>query len=75
VQPLQSINYHDSRVHSHEQHGPFTQLDGFGWVGSVGFESSWFGLLYAARAKPVCMVLALAIGRLPVRVVWFWLQV
>jgi hypothetical protein len=24
VQPLQSVNYHDSRAHDHEQHGPFT---------------------------------------------------
>jgi hypothetical protein len=41
---LQSVNCHDSRAHSHERHGPFTQLVGFNWVGSVGFESSRFGL-------------------------------
>jgi hypothetical protein len=29
VQPLQSVNYHDSHAHSHEQHGPFTRLVGF----------------------------------------------
>jgi hypothetical protein len=32
VQPLQSVNYHDSRAHGHERCGPFTQLVGFGWV-------------------------------------------
>jgi hypothetical protein len=34
VQPLQSVNYHDSRAYGHEQHGPFTRLVGFGWFGS-----------------------------------------
>jgi hypothetical protein len=44
VQPLQSANCHDSRAHGHKRYGPFTQLAGYGWVGSVGFESScvWF---------------------------------
>jgi hypothetical protein len=35
------------------------------WVVSVGFESSWFGSLHAASAKPVCMVLDLAIVGMP----------
>jgi hypothetical protein len=35
VQPLQSVNYHDSRAHDHERHGPFTRLVGLGWVGLV----------------------------------------
>jgi hypothetical protein len=56
VQPLQSVNSHDCRAHGHEQHGPFTRLDGFGWVGPARFESSRFGLGHAAGAKPVCMV-------------------
>jgi hypothetical protein len=56
VQPLHSVNYHDSCAHSHEQHGPFTRLDGFGWVGLAGIESSWSGSWYVAGAKPVCMV-------------------
>jgi hypothetical protein len=56
VQPLQSINCHDSRAHGHEQHEPFTRLVGFGWIGSVGFKSSWSGSWYAAGVKPVCMV-------------------
>jgi hypothetical protein len=34
VQPLQSVNYHDSRAHGDEQHGPFTRLVAFGWFGS-----------------------------------------
>jgi hypothetical protein len=55
VQPLQSVNYHDSRAHGLEWHGPFTQLVGFGWVGSAGFESSRSGSWYAAGVKPVCM--------------------
>jgi hypothetical protein len=50
-------------------------LLGYGWVGSVGFESSWFGLWHAASAKPVGMVLGLATGGMPVSVGWFWLQV
>jgi hypothetical protein len=36
VQPLQSVNCHDSRAHGHERHGPFTRLVGV-WLG-------WFGL-------------------------------
>jgi hypothetical protein len=38
VQPLQSVNCHDSRAHGHEQYGPFTQL-----VGISGWDL-WFGL-------------------------------
>jgi hypothetical protein len=56
VQPLQSVNYHNSRAHSHERHGLFTLLVGFGWVGPAGFESSWSGSGNAAGVKPVCMV-------------------
>jgi hypothetical protein len=50
VQPLQSVNYHDSRAHGHERHGPFTRLVGMVWLGS-----SRSGLWYAAGVKPVCM--------------------
>jgi hypothetical protein len=56
VQPLQSVNCHDSCAHSHEQHGPFTRLVGFGWVGPTRFESSQSGSRYAIGAKPVCMI-------------------
>jgi hypothetical protein len=43
VQPLQSVNCHDSRAHSHEQHGPFTRLVGI-LVGMVWVGSSRSGL-------------------------------
>jgi hypothetical protein len=51
VQPLQSVNCHDSRAHGHERHGSFTRLVGIlVWVGS-----SRSGLWYAAGVKPRCM--------------------
>jgi hypothetical protein len=56
VQPLQSVNCHDSRPNGHEQHGPFTLFFGFGWVGPTGFESSRSGLGCAVGVKHVCMV-------------------
>jgi hypothetical protein len=56
VQPLQSVNCHDSHAHGHERHGPFTRLNGFGWVGSAGFASSRSSSWYAAGVKAVCMV-------------------
>jgi hypothetical protein len=44
VQPLLSINCHDSRAHGHERHGPFTRLVGIWLVESSGLTgSSWFG--------------------------------
>jgi hypothetical protein len=55
VQPLQSVNCHDSRAHSHERHGPFTRLVGFGWVISAEFESSRSGSWYATGVKLVCL--------------------
>jgi hypothetical protein len=55
VQPLHSVNFHDSSAHRHEKHGPFTRLVGFGWVESARFESSRSGSWHAAGAKPVCM--------------------
>jgi hypothetical protein len=59
VQPLQSVNYHDSRDHGHERHGPFTRLVGI-LIGMVWIRSSRSVLWYATGVKPVCM---------------FWLQV
>jgi hypothetical protein len=56
VQPLQSVNCHDSPTHGYEQHGPFTRLVRFGWVGPAGFESSRYGSGHVAGVKPVCMV-------------------
>jgi hypothetical protein len=35
VQPLQSVNCHDSCTHSHERHGPFTRLVGV-WLERFG---------------------------------------
>jgi hypothetical protein len=54
VQPLQSVNYHDSCAHGHEQHGPFTRLVG-NLVGMVWDGSSRSGLWYVAGAKSVCI--------------------
>jgi hypothetical protein len=63
VQPLQSVNCHDSSAHGHERHRPFTPLVGIWWDGSGRVTgSSWFGSWNAAGEKPVCMVLGLAIG-------------
>jgi hypothetical protein len=67
VQPLQSVNCHDSRAHGHERHGPFTQLVGFGWFGSgqvLGLDS--FG--YRGETYEMCLVLATGVSS-----VWFWL--
>jgi hypothetical protein len=58
VQPLQSLNYHDSRAHGHERHGPFTRLVGFGWF--------WSGLSAG--------LVGLATGVGHVSSIWFWLQ-
>jgi hypothetical protein len=55
VQPLQSVNYHDSHAHGHERHGPFTRLVGIWLVGTVQVGSSRSSSWYAAGAKPVCM--------------------
>jgi hypothetical protein len=52
VQPLQSVNYHNSHAHGHEGHRHFTRLVGFGWVGSTGFESRRSGSWYAACVIP-----------------------
>jgi hypothetical protein len=64
VQPLQSVNYHDSHAHGHEWHESFTRLVGvwLGWFWLSLSGSSWFGSWYAAGAKSVCMVLGLATG-------------
>jgi hypothetical protein len=59
VQPLYSVNCHDSHAHGHERHEPFTQLVR-GLVGTVWVGSSRSGSWYAASVKPACM---------------FWLQV
>jgi hypothetical protein len=75
VQSLQSVNVHDNRAHGHERHRPFTRLVMYSWVGSIGFESSYFGSWYAADVKSVCMVLSLTTGGMSVSMVRFYLQV
>jgi hypothetical protein len=68
VQPLQSVNYHDSHAHSHERHGPFTRLVRFRvclvLVGFILVELVWFGV--CNRWNPVGIVLVLATGVRPV---------
>jgi hypothetical protein len=54
VQPLQSVNCHDSRAHGHERHGSFTRLVRI-FVGTVCVGSSRSGLWFVAGVKPVCM--------------------
>jgi hypothetical protein len=54
VQPLQSVNCHDSHAHGHERHGPFARLAGI-LVGMVWVGSSRSVLWYAAGVKPGCI--------------------
>jgi hypothetical protein len=72
MQPLQSVNCHNSHAHGHEHHGPFTQLVGFGWVGSVGFESSQSGSCMQ-QVRSLCACFGLATGEMPVSIGRFWL--
>jgi hypothetical protein len=67
VQPLQSVNCHDSRAHGHERHGPFTRLVGYGWFGS-GRVLGLDGFCYRGETCEFCLVLA--IGVRPVSFVW-----
>jgi hypothetical protein len=57
VQPLQSVNCHDSRAHDHKWHGPFTRLVGLWlvWVWS-STRFGWFG--YRGETCELCLVLA-----------------
>jgi hypothetical protein len=61
VQPLQSINYHDSHAHGHERHEPFTWLVGLVLLGfslvvwfvscsrcETCVQGSWFGYRWDA---------------------------
>jgi hypothetical protein len=60
IQPLHSVNYHDSHAHGHERHGPFTRLVGI-LVGMVWVGSSQSRLWYAAGVKPMC-IFSLQVG-------------
>jgi hypothetical protein len=67
VQPLQSVNCHDSHAHDHERHGPFTRLVGYGWFGS-GRVLGLDGFCY--RGETCELYLVLATGVRPVSFVW-----
>jgi hypothetical protein len=56
VQPLQSVNYHDSRAHGHEQHGPFTRLVGV-WLGRFGL-----GLVSLVHGMQQVQILCVCFG-------------
>jgi hypothetical protein len=73
VQPLQSVNYHDSHAHGHERHGPFTRLVGWDLPGlslvslvqgmqQVRSLCAWFGYRWGACERRS----VLAIGVTPV---------
>jgi hypothetical protein len=60
VQPLQSVNCHDSRAHGHERHGPFTRLVGYGLFGSsqvLGLD----GFCYMGETCELCLVLTIGV--------------
>jgi hypothetical protein len=67
VEPLQSVNCHDSRAHSHERLGPFTRLVGYGWFGS-GQVLGLDGFGYRGETCELCLVLATGVR--PVSFVW-----
>jgi hypothetical protein len=60
VQPLQSVNYHDSCAHVHERHGPFTRLVGYGWFGSSRV-LGLYGFCYRGETCELCLVLAIGV--------------
>jgi hypothetical protein len=55
VQPLQSVNCHDSRAHGHERHGPFTRLVGLVGLGMVECWV-WIVLGYRGETCELCLV-------------------
>jgi hypothetical protein len=67
VQPLQSVNCHDSRAHGHERHGSFTLLVGYGCFGS-GQVLGLDGFCYRGVTCELCLVLATGVR--PVSFVW-----
>jgi hypothetical protein len=74
VQPLQSVNCHDSRAHGLERHGPFTWLVEVWlvWICRVFWvQFIWFVVCSRCEA----CVHGLAIGEMHVSIVQFWLQV
>ncbi len=75
MQPLQSVNCHDSRAHGHERHGPFTRLVGISGLGFLDWDL-WFGLclvdLVMVCSRCEAWVHVLATGGMPVSVDHFW---
>jgi hypothetical protein len=67
MQPLQSVNCHDSRAHGHKRHGPFTRLVGYGCFGS-GQVLGLYGFCYRGEICELCLVLATRVR--PVSFVW-----
>jgi hypothetical protein len=67
VQPLQSVNYQDSRAHGHERHGPFTRLVGYGWFVS-GQVLGLDGFCYRGETCELCLVVATGVK--PMSFVW-----
>jgi hypothetical protein len=51
VQPLQSVNCHDSRAHGHERHGPFC---------GVWFVECWVWIVLGYRGETCELFLVLA---------------
>jgi hypothetical protein len=88
VQPLQSGNYHDSRAHGHERHGPFTRLVGvvvgMVLVGIIWVQLVWFmvcsrceacvhGSLFGYRWD-ACELCWFGYKWDACELCWFWLQ-
>jgi hypothetical protein len=67
VQPLQSVNCHDSCAYGHERHEPFTRLVGCGWFGS-GQVLGLDGFCYRGETCELCLVLPAGVR--PVSFVW-----
>jgi hypothetical protein len=71
VQPVQSVNCHDSHAHSHEWHGPFTRLVGV-WLVWVWSSTGFVWFVYRGETCELCLILATGVR--PVSSVRFWLQ-
>jgi hypothetical protein len=67
VQPLQSVNYHDSHAHGHGRHGPFTRLVGYDCFGS-GQVLGLDGFFYRGETCELCLVFATGVR--PVSFFW-----
>jgi hypothetical protein len=68
VQPLLSVNSHDSRAHDHEWHEPFTRLVGL-WLVWI-WSGNWVWLVWQQRWD-MWALFGLATGVRQVSSVWF----